>query len=201
VGPLEVKDPAVELEGLGTPRGPEDPDGLPEPPARLGLRDAEALELLGPPSCADPEDETPGGNAAHRCGVLGEAEGVVQRRQHHAGADLDGAGGGGDRRRRHCQRRHPAVVHEVVLRGPHRVETVLLAEAGELQGLPVPVDPRAGIAVGAFASDESVTQPHGQPSVFWDVSWDTMSARAVANTWSSAASERSLVDVLRWLGW
>ena len=69
-----------------------------------------------------PEDQPAARQEVDGRGVLGEAERVEHRRQQHAGPEPDPLGSRGDRREDRQLGRQVAVVDEVVLAGPERVE-------------------------------------------------------------------------------
>ena len=75
---------------------------------------------------ADAEVEAPAGEQRERGGVLGESDRVVQRQQHQVRADPHPGRALGDRGGDHERRGRVAVVDEVVLGEPHRVEAELL---------------------------------------------------------------------------
>ena len=93
--------------------------------------------------------------------VLGQPHRVVQWRQQQAGADLDPLGAGGDGRGHRHQRRHVAVIHEVVLGQPHRVEAQPLRLDRQLDRLAVEVGVAALVAGWPLAGDQSVAELHG----------------------------------------
>ena len=75
-------------------------DTFAHPPGAFGPWDIEGLELLGAITLADAEFETAIGEDVDADGVLGDADGVVERHQEDKVADTDalgahGNGGGG----------------------------------------------------------------------------------------------------------
>jgi len=142
------------------PRLPADLDRVERAAAALGKRDVQALELLPAPSQAEAEDEPAPGDEIDGGGVLREANRVEERGEQQPGADLDPLGARGDGGREREQRRHVAVVDEVVLARPDRVESEPFCLDRQLDRLLVQVGVGAVVPWDALAGDEAVAELH-----------------------------------------
>src|SRR5690606_39300233 len=109
---------AVELRGVPRPGAADDLDAFFQQAGPVAQVPAEGLELRLPVALADAEVEPAAAEQGQGGGVLGEADGVVQRGDDQVGADLERLRAGGDRATDDERRRRVAVGHEVVLGEP-----------------------------------------------------------------------------------
>src|SRR5262249_54502005 len=133
-------------EGLALPRLEDDLERLVE--TRLALRERNAVHVVDArePAAADPEIEAPGADVIDRRGLLGDAQGIVQRQDLDGHADAQPPGARRDRARHHDGRReHRAGRREVHLAQPHAVEAPGLRRVDDVEALAE----RAGLVAAA----------------------------------------------------
>ena len=128
---------ALEREALAGPRAAQDLHGIHRPRQALGERDAEHAELLGTPGDAEAERQPALAELVDDGRVLGQPQGIVQRRQDDAGAQPDPIGGRGEGRQHRQQRGQVSVRGAVVLAHPGGVEAQRLGEADQLERVAV----------------------------------------------------------------
>src|SRR3954462_12539492 len=121
------------------PRAAEHLDGMLESLHALAELHAEPVELLGAPSEPEPQDQSSARDEVNGCGILRNADRIVQRDQQQAGADLDTAPASPDRGAQRKQRGRVRVVHEMMFGRPDRVEAELLRVYREVERLGVEV--------------------------------------------------------------
>ena len=130
----------VAAHQVVAPRLAKDLDDRLESTSLVALGAAEPDELLLPPTDAEPEDQPPVRQHVDRRRVLGEVERVEHRCEEHARAERDALRARRDRREDRELRRHVAVVHEVVLARPDRLEPDPLGFDRQIDDLAVDLD-------------------------------------------------------------
>ena len=85
----ELPEATVEGHGVLRPERLEQRDALLEARNALVERDAERLELLRHVAGAEADHEAPAADDVEGRELLGQDDGVVERRQHHRGRELD----------------------------------------------------------------------------------------------------------------
>src|SRR5688572_2511093 len=93
---VEAEDAALVREMLAGPGLAKDLRGLAGPAHPLLCRNAEHPELLLAPAETEPENEPAARKLVHDGSVLGQSQRVVERREHHPGAEPDPLGDRGD---------------------------------------------------------------------------------------------------------
>ena len=127
----DVVEPAGVAEHRRLGERPLDPvDHLPRPLVHLRRVLAERDELLVLRARADAEIEPSVRQDVGDCGILGNANRVVERKQHDRRADPDSLGARRDRGGHHHRRAGPLALAEVVLAVPDADESELLGEHG-----------------------------------------------------------------------
>src|SRR4029077_6206185 len=120
VAELEIL--SVEAEALAGPRAFQDLHRLERPAEPLFARHPEALELLGAVAKPDSEPQPAMRKHIDEGGIFGELQRMVKRREQNVGADSDARRA----RRYRCRRRHHrgqvAIVGEMMLSQPDRIE-------------------------------------------------------------------------------
>ena len=126
-------------------------------------RGPERVELDSVPAEAESQGQPVVAEELHGCGIFGQPKGVVKGRQEHSRTDPDAAG-----RRRQCrthdeQRRHVAIVDEVVLTGPDGVVSEPLRRPCQLDGVVVGASP-ARLTGPELRAQQPETETHANRS-------------------------------------
>src|SRR5258708_2457755 len=119
---------AREAEGLAAPRALEDLDRLQRAAVAGLLRYLQSIEFLV--AIAHPDAEAQAATREHvdHGRVLGQPQRMIERGEQHVGAEGEALGPRGDRGQHRHYRREVAVVDEVMLRHPDRMESGALDE-------------------------------------------------------------------------
>jgi hypothetical protein len=139
-------------------------DDLLEATTETALLDPERLELLRAPAQTEPQDQASAGEKIDRGRVLGEPQRMMERGEHDPCGEPDAVGPRGHGRRKRQQRRHVAVVDEMVLREPAGVESQPLGLLRQFERFAVEVGVRARVAGKALTRDQSETELHERSS-------------------------------------
>ncbi len=148
-----VERPAVE-------GGPQDAQAVLHEAEAIGDRHPERGEFLGPVARPDAEAEAPAGEGVDGQGVRGQGHRVVQRQDHHAGADLDPLGARADGGCEGERGWRVPVGDEVVLGDPHAPVAELLGPGDLVERLPVEAIP--GEAPGRGVAEVEVEPVGGR---------------------------------------
>ncbi len=132
---VELEVLTVEGELRRCPEALDDPDALLETDLALGVIDVEASLLIAIRSTTKAHIQPSPAYGIHRCGVLRQTNGVVERRQQHRCPQANFCRLGGDMAREHQGGRPHAVAREVVFRYPRAAKSQLLAVRDLLGGL------------------------------------------------------------------
>ncbi len=127
-------------------------------PDRAG--DPEGVEFGVAPPQTEPQGEPSAAEQLDRGGVLGKTQRMVQRRQDDPGPDLDPGGAGRHGGAGDQQRRHVAVIDEVVLGGPNRGESEPFRRLGHGEGVGVDLLPVRGRSGADLGRKQSETDAH-----------------------------------------
>ncbi len=118
----ELKRLSVETESLAGPRAFQNLHRLERSAEPLVARHPKAFELLGAVTKPDPEAEPAMRKHIDECGILGELQRMVKRREQNIRPNGDTRSARSYRRRRRHQRGQVAVVGKMMLGEPDRVE-------------------------------------------------------------------------------
>jgi hypothetical protein len=138
----------------------EDFDDRLQPAALVPLGAAETNELLLPPADAEAKDQAAVRQDVNGRGVLGKVKGIEQRGEEDAGPKRDALGSCSDRCQHGQLRWHVPVIDEVVLAGPHRLESDPLGFDRQLDDLAVDLDIGALVVRVVLRREQPVAEVH-----------------------------------------